>query len=498
MVRRWWALTALGLAMLVLGFDITILNVALPTLAADLGASTGEQQWVIDAFLVVFASCMLPAGLLGDRFGRRRMLVAGLAIMLVGSLAGALVGDPAALIAARAVMGLGAALVTPLAMAVLPTLFEPDERARAIAALTAALAAGMPLGPLLGGLLLDHFWWGSIFLINVPLIGVGTAACLLLLPESRDPAAPSLDPLSTLLGVGGLGLLVYGVIEAPARGWTEPVVLGALAGSLPLLTWLFLRDVRRPRPVLGLGLLAHRDFRSAALVGTVASLAMAGLLFLVPQYLGAIRGYDAFGTGLRLMPMMGGLLVAARTCQPLTRLLGPRATVAGGLGLLAFAGLLGATTDTDSGYGLTAAWLTVTGLGVGFALIPSMDAALGALPADRAGSGSGLLMTVRQVGSAVGVALLGSLLAQGYRDRLDTAGLPAEAADAARESVVAAQLVAERVGDPGLAEAADTAFLHGMGLALFATALVAGIGAVFGGLLLPGRSVAPPGDRDGQ
>ncbi|TDC69271.1 MFS transporter [Streptomyces hainanensis] len=481
--------------MLVLGFDTTILNVALPTLAADLGTSSSEQQWIVDAFLVVFAACMLPAGLLGDRFGRRRMLVAGLAIMLVGSLAGTLAGDPGALIAARAAMGLGAALITPLALAVLPTVFGPEERGRAVAALTAALAAGMPLGPLLGGLLLDHYWWGSIFLLNVPLVAAGIAACLLLLPESRNPAAPRLDPLGILLGVGGLGLLVYGVIEGPARGWNDVLTLGALVGALPPLAWLHLRDRRRAEPVLGLGLLANPGFRWATLIGTVASFAMAGLLFVVPQYLQAVQGHDSFGTGLRIMPLMGGLLVAARGCQPLNRLLGPRFTVATGLALLAFAGVLGATTDTGSGYGLTATWLTVTGLGVGLALIPSMDTALGALPTDAAGTGSGLLMTIRQVGGAVGVALLGSLLAEGYRADLDTGGLPATTADAARESVVAAHLVADRAGLPRLADSADAAFLHGMGLVLFATALIAAAGAAVAGWLLPGRDVAPPRAR---
>ncbi len=509
--RRWWALGALVLATLVLGFDLTILNVALPTLAAELDADTGQQQWIADAFLVVFASTMLPAGLLGDRFGRRRLLVTGLLVILAGSVLGTLAGSAELLIVARAVMGLGGALVTPLAMAVLPALFGPEERGRAVAALAAALAAGMPLGPLIGGWLLNHYWWGSTFLINVPLVAVGIAACLLLLPESRDPAAPTVDALSTALSVAGLGVLVYGLIEGPSRGWNDPLVLAMLVASAPLLVLLVARERRRAHPILDVGLLRNPGFRWNALVGTLVSFVLAGLLFVVPQYLQAVRGHDALETGVRLMPMMGGLMVGARGCQPLVRAFGGRGVVVAGLVLLSFAGLLGSTTGVDSGYGLTAAWLAVTGLGAGLALVPAMDAALAALPPDRSGVGSGLLMTVRQVGGAIGVALLGSLLAQAYRARVETDRLPAEAADVARDSVVAAHLVAERLAGAGggdaagaggargtggaggarggsaaeLIASADAAFTHGMSLTLFVCGAVALPAALLAAWLLP-------------
>jgi EmrB/QacA subfamily drug resistance transporter len=485
--RRWWALGALTLTALVLGFDVTILNVALPTLAEDLHATTGQQQWLVDAFLVVFAATMLPAGLLGDRFGRRRLLVAGLVIMLAGSALAALADSVGPLIAARAVMGLGGALVTPLAVAVLPALFGPAELGRAIATLTAALAAGMPLGPLIGGWLLNHYWWGSVFLFNVPLIGIGIAACLLLLPESRDPAAPGVDALSTTLSVAGLGALVYGLIEGPSRGWDDPLVLGALAASLPLLALLVARERRRAHPMLDTELLRRPAFRWNALVGTLVSFVLAGMLFLLPHYLQAVHGHDALGAGLRLMPMMGGLVVGARGCQPLVRLFGRRGVVVTGLVAVSFAGFLGSTTSAESGYGygLAATWLAVTGFGAGLALVPATGAAVAALPPERSGIGSGLLLTVRLVGSALGVALLGSLLAQVYRDRVVTGGLPEAAAGAARESVTAAHGVAGQVGGDKAAEligSADTAFLHGMSLALFvcgvASLAAAGVAAL--------------------
>ncbi|MFJ4821375.1 MFS transporter [Streptomyces sp. NPDC088801] len=489
--RRWWALTALVASMLTLGFDMTILNVALPTMAEELGASTGEQQWMADAYVVVFAALMLPAGLLGDRFGRRLMLVTGLGIFLAGSVIGALAPDVTWVVAARAVMGVGGALVMPLALSVLPALFGPDERSKAIGVMSAASALGMPLGPVLGGWLLDHFWWGSVFLINVPMVAIGLAACLLLLPETRDPSSPKVDIIATALTATGLGTLVCAIIEAPTRGWGDPLVAGLLTGAAVLLAGLVLRERRAARPMLDMELLGHRGFLVNALTATLVTFVLAGLLFLLPPYLQTVLGHDALGTGLRLLPMMGGLMVAARGAQPVVARFGPRAVITCGLVVLAFAALLGSRTSPDSGYGFTALWLTVTGLGFGFAVVPAIDGALAALPADRAGSGSGLLMTLRQVGGAIGIALLGSLLAGVYRDRLDVTGLPARAAGTAEESVVAAHLVAERTGAAGLATSANSAYVHGMGVVLLVCGVAALLAALLAGTFLPGTRTAP-------
>ncbi|WP_432134724.1 MULTISPECIES: MFS transporter [unclassified Streptomyces] len=480
--RRWWALGALVASMLTLGFDTTILNVTLPTMAADLGATTGEQQWMADAYVVVFASLMLPAGLLGDRFGRRRMLVAGLALFLVGSLAGALAGDVTAVVAARAAMGVGAALITPLALSVVPSLFPADERGKAVGVISAASALGLPLGPIIGGWLLNHFWWGSVFLVNVPMAALGIAACVLLLPETRDPSSPRVDALSAALGVSGLGALVYGFIDAPERGWDAPPILVLFAASAVLLTALVVRERRVERPMLDMTLLAHRGFLLNTVAATLVMFVLSGLLFVLPPYLQAVLGNDALGTGVRLLPMMGGLLVASRTAAPLAARFGARLTVSAGLAVLAFAALLGSRTSAASGYGFTALWLSVTGLGFGLSLIPAMNGALGALPRDRAGSGSGLLMTLRQVGGALGIALLGSLLSGTFRDRLDVTGLPARAADTAGDSVVAAHLVAEKAGPvrgTDLVASANSAYVHGMGVVL----LVCGIAALVSALL---------------
>lgn len=498
--RRWWALVALGACMLTLGFDLTILNVALPDMAAQLHADTGDMQWIVDAYVVVFAATMLPAGLLGDRYGRRRALIAGLGIFFVGSLLGTLADSPAWVIAARAGMGLGAALISPLVLAVLPSLFpDKKERAKAIGAMTAAVAGGMPLGPIIGGWLLDHYWWGSIFLINVPLAVLGVLACLLLLPESRDPAAPRVDILGSALGVTGLGALIYALIEGPVRGWSDPLVIALFPASALLMGGLALRersagDKRGTRPMLDLNLLRSPGFRWSCFTVTLVTLVLAGLLFIVPQYLQTVLGHDAFGTGLRLLPLMAGLVVAARAAPPLAGWLGARPVISAGLAVLAFAAFLGARTEPSDGYALAATWFTLTGLGTGLAMVPAMDAALTSLPADRTGSGSGLLMTVRQLGTALGIALLGSLLSQTYTSRLGPStlpdGLPPGAADAARDSVVAAHLLADKLNAPRLADAADAAFLDGMSQVLIVCGLAALAGALLAGAFP--RTPSPP------
>ncbi|MGW1692582.1 MFS transporter [Streptomyces sp. NPDC002399] len=485
MNRRWWALGALVASMLVLGFDMTILNVALPTMAGQLGATTGEQQWMADAYVVVFAALMLPAGLLGDRFGRRRMLVTGLGVFLIGSLIGSLAHAVPAVVTARCVMGIGAALVMPLALAVLPSLFgAPEDRVKAIGIVSAASALGLPLGPILGGWLLDHFWWGSIFLINIPMVAIGIAACVFLLPETSDPASPKVDAVSTALTATGLGTLIYAIIEAPGRGWGDPLVLGMLAAGVALIAVLVVRERGAGRPMLDMSLLRQRPFLLSTLAATLVMFVMSGLLFILPGYLQAVLGHDAFGTGVRMLPMMGGLIVAAKTGAPVTQRFGARATMTAGLAVLAFAAFLGSRTTIDSGYGFTALWLSVAGVGFGFAVVPAMDAALAALPADRAGSGSGLLMTVRQTGSALGIALLGSLLAGAYGGRLDTTGVPATAADTAGDSVVAAHAVAAKLGTQRLADSADAAYLHGMSVVLLVVAVTSLVSSLLVGAFL--------------
>ncbi|MFJ3789327.1 MFS transporter [Kitasatospora sp. NPDC090091] len=483
--RRWLALVAVALSALVISFDMTILNVALPTLASQLRATTGQQQWIVDSYTVVFAAAMLPAGLIGDRFGRRRTLTTGLALFALASAVGMLADSPGTVVAARGAMGLAGALVMPMSLAVIPGLFPAAEQRRATAVLSTALAAGAPLGPLIGGFLLQHLWWGSVFAINIPLTVVGIVACVLLLPETRNPAAPRLDLLGAALGAGGLAALTFGIIEIPERGWADPLVLGTLVGSLAALTALVLRSRRQQDPMLDLALLADPAFRWSAVAATLVSLVLFGAFFVLPLYFQSVLGADAFGTGLRMMPMMLGLMVAAKLSDRLVARTDPRTVITLGLALLAAALLLGSRTGTSDGYGLAAVWLVLLGLGMGLALITAQASAMLTLPPARAGVGSGLLQTLRQVGGAIGVAVFGSLLSGSYRGALETSVFPADAVHRAEQSVVAADAVAAATGDRALATAAHTAYVHGMTVVLLAAGVIAALSAVLVALRMP-------------
>ncbi|TDD85249.1 DHA2 family efflux MFS transporter permease subunit [Actinomadura darangshiensis] len=485
--RRWFGLGALALSMLALGFDMTILNVALTTLSGELHAGTSALQWIVDSYLLVFGALLLPAGLLGDRFGRKWLLLTGLGIFGLASLAGAFAGGTGGVIAARLFMGLGAAIVMPLSMSMLPAIFPPHERTRAVAVWSASTALGLPLGPLLGGWLLQNFWWGSIFLINVPVVVIGGIAVAFLLPETRDPAAPRVDLSGSLLSMAGLVALVYGVIEAPARGWTDPVVLGCFVLAVALLAAFVRWERRAADPMLPMALFRDRAFVWAMVAAVTANLMMGGILFVLPQYLEAVQGSDVFDTGLKLIPMLLGLLaggVATDRAAPRT---GHKPIMVLGLLVLA-AGLgWGALTGAGDGYAATVPWLVVVGVGSGLTLIPAMDAVLAALPADQAGRGSGLVQTLRQTGGTLGVAGLGSLLAGIYRDRVDTGGLPAGAAGAARDSIGGAVAAAGRLEDGGLLASARDAYVHGMDAVLGACAAAALAVAVLLWLFQPGR-----------
>ncbi|WP_331725835.1 MFS transporter (plasmid) [Streptomyces xanthophaeus] len=483
--NRWLALIGLTISVLVIGFDTTILNVALPTLAADTGASAGELQWIIDSYAVVFAAAMLPAGFLGDRFGRRKLLVTGLVIFLGGSVVGMLVDTPGALIGARAVMGLGAALIMPLALSIIPTLFKGEEQTKAIAIITVGVSIGLPLGPLISGWLLDHFWWGSVFVINIPLVAIGIIACVLLIPETKDPSAPKVDVISAVLGIVGLGALVYGIIEGPGQGWGDPIILASIFGGVLMLVGLVLREQRQPRPMVDLELLRNPTFRWNTVFLILGTFVFMGLMFVLPQYLQVIQGHDAFGTGVRMMPLVAGMIVVAKIVPPLTIKVGTRPLVVAGLLIMSLAMFLGSTTDTDTGYGFTVVWMILTGLGVSLVMVPALDTALGVLPKGKEGTGSGLNTTLRQVGGAIGIALLGSVLAAVFTDRIDTSGLPPEAAEAAEESVVAAQAVATQLNLPQLAESAQSAFVSGMSGVLLVCGIAGVIAAALAAFKLP-------------
>lgn len=472
--RRWWALGALAVALLAFGLDITVLSVALPTLAVDLHASTSQLQWFSNAYTLVLAAGLLPAGLLGDRFGSKRLLLGALALFGVASVACAYSSSAGLLIASRALLGVGGAFLVPLSMSVLTVLFPGRDRARAIAVWAAAMALGIPLGPVVGGWLLDNFWWGSAFLINVPFVAVGFVLLVRLLPDVPGDPGRRIDLTGIALSSLGLVALTYGLVEAGARGWgAASALLPGLAGVL--LIAVFTGWLRRARdPLVDPVLFASAGFRWGAVLATLASFAMMGAMFVLPQYFQAAFGTDALGTGLRLLPVVGGLLAGVQLADRVRPLLGAKVVVAAGFVLLVAGLAMGANTSAGDGYGFVAVWVSLIGLGLGFSLPPAMDIAMGALGAARAGVGSGLLQSLRQVGGTLGVAILGTVLNAGYRG-----ALPAGAPEAARENVAAGVRV------PGLADAARGAFVHGMSGTLWACVGFAVLGAVLTVVFLP-------------
>jgi EmrB/QacA subfamily drug resistance transporter len=500
--RRWWSLAALALSVLVVGLDSTILSVALPTLAVDLDASTGQLQWITNSYTLVLAALLLPAGLLGDRLGRRRLLLVALAVFGVASAACAVAPSATALIVARAVLGLGAAFLMPLSMSVLTVIFSPEERPRAMSIWVMSTALSLPLGPILGGLLLDHLWWGSIFLINVPIVGLALVAVWRLLPESRSPDGAAVDALGIATSGAGLVALTYGLIEAGSRGWGDARSLGAIVGGLALLGLFGVLQRRqtyaggRP-PMVDVRLFRSSSYLWGTLLATVVSFALFGVLFVAPQYFEAVEGADAFGTGLRLLPLIGGLVLGARVAGLILPRAGVRLLGTTGLLVLTAGLLLGATTGTGSPYALSAAWLAVAGLGLGLSLPTLMDAALGALPPDRSGAGSGLTQALRQVGGAVGVAVLGSILNSGYRGRLEDVPVPADVAAAVHDSASAGVRAADALDSEVLLGAVREAFVHGMGTMLLACAGVALVGAALAATRLPRHAQAHAGANAG-
>jgi EmrB/QacA subfamily drug resistance transporter len=499
--RRWWSLVALSTAVLAVGIDLTVLNVALPNLATSLHASTSQLQWFVDAYSLVVAALLVPAGLLADRFGRRRLLMAAIAVFALGSVACAYAGSPAALVAGRAVLGIGAAVILTVSVSLLPVLFPDDhERQKATAAVMGCTMLGYPLGPVIGGWLLGHFWWGSIFLVNLPVAALALLAVLAVMPESRRARPPRPDTpgvIGATLGLSGLGLVgvTYGVIEAGQEGWGSPGALAPLAGGLAALAAFAAWERRRPRhhaePLIDLGLFSSGPFAWGTVLATLVSFALFGLLFAMPQYFEGVTGLTALASGVRLLPFIGGFVLGAivvtalqRDGEPHTPAgAGPRVpaniVASAGFAVMAAGLLLGATTTLDSAPGWAATWFVVCGLGLGSALPASMNVALGALGTERTGAGSGLIMACRQVGATVGVAVLGTVLNSGYRHHVAVTGLPPGAAGVARQGLGNGLVVAQRLGDGPLARSARSAFVLSLdemlrvcaGTALVATVL---------------------------
>ncbi|WP_203723038.1 DHA2 family efflux MFS transporter permease subunit [Streptomyces coelicoflavus] len=502
---RWPILAVLCLSLLIVGLDVTVLNVALPTLVDELGASTSQLQWMVDIYSLMAAGLMLFAGSVADRFGRKPVFLCGLVLFAGASAAAAYAGSATQLMVARGVMGIGEALIMPATLSIIGAVFtDPAERMKAIGLWSAMIGVGLALGPLIGGWLLGSFWWGSVFLINVPIGIVALVVALRIVPNSRA-AARSLDLIGALLSVLGVGTLLWAIIEGPVKGWASGPVLAAFGMAVVLLTAFLIRERTAGAPMLPLGIFAHRRLAIGNILVFLGLLSLLGALFVLVQYLQFVLGYDAGETGLRIAPTALVILIAAPLASFLGQHLETRWLAAIGLGFATASLLILATTETQDGYGRLLTAMLCLGIGAGFIIGPTSDAIVGSLSDDDLGVGSATNSASVQLGAALGVAVLGSLLSSAYRDDLANssaaAHLPERVLDTAGESVGAALAVAEKLpGQAGtaFAEAARSAYVSGMAPAMFTGAAVAATGILVAVLLFPkGRSAdagAPKSD----
>ncbi|WP_326595175.1 MFS transporter [Streptomyces sp. NBC_01803] len=474
--KRWWALGILVVCVLVNGLDTTILYVAMPELVEALGASNSELQWFHNAYLLVFAGLMLPFGALADRIGRKRLLLAGLAVFGLASAYAMAVNSPEELILGRALMGLGAAIVTPVSLAMLPVLFPPHERARALVIWSAGVALGLPIGPLTGGWLLENFWWGSVFLINIPILLAALVGGAFLFPERREQHEHPFDWLGAALSVVGLGSLTYALTQAPEEGWLSGATLGTAALGLVALALFVVRERSIAHPVLDVSSFRSRHLGAAVVALLVVHFAMTGFLFMLSPYLQSVLDNTSFGTGVRMLPVVVAVIVGAGTAERLAPRVGARGPVVTGLVLMAAGLLIFSLTGPESTDLLVAACQVPLGLGIGLTLALAMHTALSTAPDEKSGEASGMVSAFRQVGGVIGVAVLGSVVSTAYRDDMEpvVAGLPEEAADAARDNVSGAVQVGGHLGEEGrsIVAAARDIYVDSMDLALVGGAVV--------------------------
>ena len=481
--RRWLILIVLCLSTMVLVLDNGVLNVAIPVLTEDLGASAQEIQWIVASYILVFAGLLLTAGSLSDRYGRKKVMIAGLAIFGAASLLATYAGTPEMLIAGRVLMGVGGAVVMPSTLSVLITVFDDDERRKAMSIWSSVLMVGLIGGPVLGGALIAKFWWGSVFLINVPVAALAIAAAVVLMPESKGPWRKP-DPIGALLSMVGLVALVWVIIELPEHGVSWPMLAVAVAGLTLFVVW----ELRTPVPMVPLALFRDRNFSGGSLSLVLLQIANGGLILALTQYLQFVLGFSPTKAGLAMAPMAVAVILVNGVGATLGQKIGNRPMTVAGLVVLAGGFWVMSRLSADDGFGMVALALGVFGVGAGLAQPAATAALMGAVPHEHAGVGSALNDTVQQAGAALGIAILGSALANNF-----TAKMPDSAPAAARRSIGEAFAV----GDAGLADIARKAFADAMS-GTFVVSAVAVLGSAVLALVLmrDRKAVAPEPIKD--
>ena len=497
-------LTALLLASFLINLDTTLVNVALPTLTRELGTTTSQLQWVVDAYNLVFAALLLTAGSLSDRFGRKGMLIAGLVVFGAASFVGGYASSPGELIAARAVMGLGAAMTFPPTLALLTGAFTSrKERALSIGLWGATAGVAIALGPIVGGFLLEHYSWSSIFYILGPASLAVIALVTAFVPASRNPAAHRLDCWGLVLSGAFMGLLVYTIIEAPDRGWASAASLAGFAGSALLLTAFILGERRATEPMLDVRLFKDMRFSAASAAVTIAFFTLLGFIFLITQFFQFVRNYSPLSAGVHLLPVAFAVAIGSTLGTRLAVKVGTKAIVTVGLALQAgFYFWVASDISPTLSYGVIATQMVVYGLGMGLTSAPATESIMGAVAADQAGVGSAVNDSTRLLGGTLGVAIIGSVYASVYGTRLNSAlptALPHPLNEVTHQSVGAAFAVSDQVtahGQPALGDAvrqaAITAFDHGLSIGCIVAGLVAVAGALLAAAFLPAQPPQQP------
>ena len=515
--RRWSILAVLVVSLLVVVLDNTVLNIALPTIQADLGATQRELVWAVDSYILVFASLLFTWGVLGDRFGRKRVLTIGLTVFGLASAACAFSDTPTMLIALRGLMGVGGAAVLPVTLAIITVVFPPHERGKAIGAWAGAVGAAVALGPVLGGVLLEHpdwsSWltgndWGSVFLINVPIVAIGLVLILRIVPETRDPHPRRLDILGLVVSASGLILIVYGIIDASStRSWTAPSVIIPIAAGVVLIAFFLWAEARSDHASFDVTLFRNRGYAVSLAAVSLSFFALSGITFSLPFYLQLLRGYSTMTAGLCFLPFAVGQLIAAPRSAAMVARFGYRAVMTTGLVLVAFALLGLARLQLDTPLWLVLVFFFVFGFGLGNVIAPGSTVMQNVLPLARAGAGSAVQNTVRQVAGALGVAVVGTLLATRYAANLNSAAAQSpvpvdpELLNVAQESIVAADMALTQAGQAGMPgalidafrSAAYDSFLNAAHLTSYISAAVVVIAALLVAFLLP--AITPPQRR---
>ncbi len=495
--RRWLALGVLCLSLLLSVVDNTIVNVALPTLNKDLGAGTTELQWIVDAYTLVFSALLLTMGHVGDRIGRRRALQLGLVIFAITSGLAAYSQTSGQLIGARALMGIGAALIFPATLAILVNVFtDPKERAAAIGIWTAMVGVAVAIGPITGGLLLEHFSWGSIFIVNIPVAMIAIVLGAFLLPESRDPSAGRFDFRGLVLSAAGVGLIIWAIIEAPTWGWTSAGILAALICGIALLVVFALVERRLAHPMLDVRLFTNARFTAASLSVTTAFFALFGFIFLITQFLQLVQGFTPLQAGIRTLPFAIATGIMSPLAIVLMHRFGSKAIVTLGLLVMGAGFLMAATIKTDTPYfGMVIISMVTIAAGLGLATSPATESIMGALPPEQAGAGAAVNDTTREFGGTLGVAVVGSVFLSVYGSKViegyRSLGLPPQYESVVRESMGGGLGVAGQLPEGPAAQLAafvKSAFIDGLSRGSLVSAAVVIIGAIVALRFLPARA----------